>query len=100
MPVSTGSLFRMSSAWAEDQPSGRVTKWRTTRPSTNSLSTPPSDVPDGTSYSPARSLRSAPVKVAAALNRSVDRMTPAAFSCAAMAETPDPLARVTTVRSP
>mgnify|MGYP002662173642 CR=1 FL=1 len=57
-------------------------------------------VPDGTSYSPALSRRSAPFRVAAARNRSVERITPAAFIRAAMAETPEPLARVTTVLSP
>ena len=87
----------MSTACNDDQPSGRVTKWRTTRPSTSRFSTPASDVPDGTSYSPALSRRSAPVKVAAARNRSVERITPAAFIRAAMADTPDPLGRVTTV---
>ena len=54
----------------------------------------------GTSYSPARSLRSAPVRVAAALNMSVERITPADFSVAAMALTPAPLGRLTMVDSP
>src|SRR5690606_19549861 len=59
-----------------------------------------SEAREGTSYSPARSLRSAPVRVAAALNMSGDRMTPAALRRAAMALTPAPLGRVTTVVSP
>ena len=59
-----------------------------------------SEVRDGTSYSPARSLRSAPVRLTAALNMSGERITPACFRMAAMAGTPEPLGRVTTVVSP
>ena len=59
-----------------------------------------SDAFDGTSYSPARSLRSDPVSAAAALNMSVERITPADLSVAAMAATPAPLGSVTTVFSP
>ena len=100
VPVRIASAFRMSTAWAEDQPSGMVTKWRTTRPSVSRPMTAFSEARAGTSYSPARSRRSAPVRVAAALNMSTDRITPARFSVAAMAETPDPDGRVTTVVSP
>ena len=89
----------MSTAWAEDQPSGMVTKWRTTRPSVSRFSTVFSEARLGTSYSPALSRRSAPVRVAAALNMSTERITPAFFSRAAMVETPEPLGRVTRVDS-
>jgi hypothetical protein len=90
----------MSTAWAEDQPSGMVTKWRTTRPSISRRMTALSEARLGTSYSPARRRRSAPVKVAAALNMSTERITPAFFRVAAMAETPEPDGRVTMVASP
>ncbi len=77
-----------------------VTKWRTIRPS-RSLSTTWARVArDGKAYSPALSLRAAPVICAAATNTEPERITPWTSKSEAISGRLAPCRRTTVVEGP